>query len=190
MEIVDQVMLADAIFERKFVCQLDKCKGACCVGGDAGAPLEETEIAIIEKELEAIKPFMDAEGLSLLSEKGFWEIDEEGDKSTTCRAGGECVFVYYNQTGYASCAIEEAWNQRKTNFRKPISCHLYPIRAKQYGEYTALNYHDWEICADACKAGNELKIPVYEFLGEALTRKFGKSWYENFLAFCKERNSY
>lgn len=186
MEIVDQVMLADAIFERKFVCQLNQCKGQCCVSGDAGAPVEDEEIEIIAKELQNIKPFMDEEGLQWLESKGFWEIDEEGDKSTICRPGGECVFVFYNQSGHASCAIEEAWNQRKINFRKPISCHLYPIRAKKYGEFTALNYHDWSICAPACKAGNELNVPVYEFLKDALIRKFGKSWYDNLLQFCKE----
>lgn len=181
MQFVDNVMLADAIFERKFVCQLDKCHGQCCVSGDAGAPLEEEEIEIIQKELEQIKPFMDAEGLKLLEEKGFWEIDEEGDKSTSCRTGGECVFVFYNQSNYATCAIEEAWNHQKLNFRKPMSCHLYPIRAKKYGEFIALNYHDWDICAPACKAGNELNVPVYEFLKDALIRKFGKSWYEQLI---------
>lgn len=178
MQIIGEVMVADAVLERKFVCQLDKCKGQCCVDGDAGAPLETEEIEIIQSELENIKPFMDQEGLKYLQENGFWEKDAEGDLTTVCRPAGECVFVFYNQNGYATCAIEEAWNQRKTNFRKPISCHLYPIRAKAYGEFTAINYHDWEICSDACQAGRELKVPVYAFLKEALIRKFGVKWYQ------------
>lgn len=176
MIIVQNVLVSEDILERKFACQLDKCHGACCVQGDAGAPLEPEEITIIEKELPNITPLMESEGLGVLNQRGFHTMDQEGDTGTSLRPGGECLFVVY-ENGVAACAIEKAYNAGKTWFKKPLSCHLYPIRAKRYGEYVALNYHQWEICTPACKAGEELKIPVHAFLRDALTRKFGPTWY-------------
>ncbi|MBS3913665.1 MAG: DUF3109 family protein [Bacteroidetes bacterium] len=176
MIIVGKVIVAEPILERKFACQLDSCKGACCVQGDSGAPLLEEELEIIRDELPKIKPFMSKEGIELLEEKGFYETDSEGDLGTVCRPSGECVFVNM-ENGIAICAIEKAYYAKETWFKKPISCHLYPIRARQYGDYIALNYHHWDICSAACKAGEEMKVPVYTFLHDALVRKFGPSWY-------------
>jgi hypothetical protein len=177
MLLVGKVLISETILERKFACQLQSCKGDCCIQGDAGAPLEQDEIEIIEKELPSIKPFMSADGRSLLEKEGFSVEDEEGETGTVCQPGGACVFVVM-ENGIAGCSIEKAHAAGKTWFKKPLSCHLYPIRAKKYGEYIALNYHHWDICSPACKAGEELKVPVHRFLREALVRKLGPSWYK------------
>ena len=171
MLIVGNALVSEEVLTRKFRCAIESCKGACCVHGDAGAPLESEEIEIIQQELEVVKPFMSDSGLKLLSERGFSETDSfDGEAVTVCEPTGECVFVVYDSAGIAGCAIEKAYHSGKTWFRKPLSCHLYPIRAKKYGEYTALNYHQWSICSDACAVGEKEQIPVYSFLREALTR--------------------
>lgn len=180
MIIVGNALVSEDIFEKKFECQILQCKGGCCVQGDAGAPLEAEELDIIAEELDNIKPFMSEIGLGLLAAKGFYELDRDGDVVTSCSGGGECVFVVYDSLGIAGCAIETAYSENRTWFRKPLSCHLYPIRAKKYGDYVALNYHSWSICSEACRAGEEKKIPVYKFLKEALTRKMGATWYTEF----------
>lgn len=176
MHIVGKVLVSEDILERKFACQLSACKGACCIQGDAGAPLEEGEIEIIAKELSSIEPFMSEHGRSLLKEKGFHEVDAEGETGTICADDGACVFVNY-ENSVAVCSIERAYEAGRTWFQKPLSCHLYPIRAKRYGEYVALNYHNWEICSPACKAGTDGNIAVHRFLKDALVRKLGPAWY-------------
>lgn len=179
MLIIGEALVSEDILEKKFVCHLDKCKGQCCVSGDRGAPLVEDEIIIIQNNIEAIKPFMDKEGLVLLSKNGFHEIDpDDGELITTCRDGGACVFVVF-ENGITQCAIEKANNAGKTDFKKPMSCHLYPIRASKYGDYTVLNYDKWDVCNPACSLGEELNIPVYKFLKEPLTRKMGPEWYQD-----------
>jgi hypothetical protein len=176
MIIVGDVLLSEDILEKKFACQLQKCHGACCVQGDAGAPLEPEEIEIIQHELDAIRPFLESTALQSIGQNGFYETDESCEAVTRCLPGGECVFVVY-EGKTAVCGIEKAWLAGATAFRKPVSCHLYPIRAKKYGEYMVMNYHNWEICKPACAAGEELKMPVYRFLREALIRKKGEEWY-------------
>ncbi len=179
MLIIGEALVSEDILEKKFVCHLDKCKGQCCVSGDRGAPLVEDEIIIIQNNIEAIKPFMDKEGLALLSKNGFHEIDpDDGELITTCRDGGACVFVVF-ENGITQCAIEKANKAGKTDFKKPMSCHLYPIRASKYGDYTVLNYDKWDVCNPACSLGEELNIPVYKFLKEPLTRKMGPEWYQD-----------
>ncbi len=178
MVIVGQALVSEDVFERKFACQINKCKGICCIEGDVGAPLENAEIDRISANLEGIKPFMSTEGLELMGHDTFSEVDEDSEPVTRCRETGECVFVVYKDNGLASCAIEEAHAAGKSDFLKPISCHLYPIRAKKYGAYTAMNYHNWDICSDACQAGTEMNIPVHEFLKSALIRKMGEEWYK------------
>ena len=179
MLIIGEALVSEDILEKKFVCHLDKCKGQCCVSGDRGAPLVEDEIIIIQNNIEAIKPFMDKEGLALISKNGFHEIDpDDGELITTCRDGGACVFVVF-ENGITQCAIEKANKAGKTDFKKPMSCHLYPIRASKYGDYTVLNYDKWDVCNPACSLGEELNIPVYKFLKEPLTRKMGPEWYQD-----------
>lgn len=179
MIIVGNALLSEDILDKKFVCQLDKCKGACCVQGDAGAPLLHEELNSIEEVMEKVKPYMRESALKLIEETSFFARDpRDGELVTQCEDSGECVFVNYDEKGIAKCTIEQAYNQGEIEFKKPISCHLYPIRAKKYGSHVALNYHNWEICSDACKAGEELKVPVFRFLKEPLIRKMGEEWYQ------------
>jgi hypothetical protein len=188
MIIIGKALVSEDILERKFACQLHLCKGACCVQGDAGAPLQLEEIEIIENEFSNIRPFLDPERIEFIRQHGFHSKDVEGETGTACLPGGECVFVVYTND-VAQCGIERAYNAGKTWFKKPLSCHLYPIRSKKYGEYTALNYHNWEICAPACKAGAESKIPVHEFLREALIRKMGPGWYKELEAVSRDKDN-
>ncbi len=179
MIIVGNALLSEDILEKKFVCQLDKCKGACCVQGDAGAPLLHEELNSIEEVMEKVKPYMRESALKLIEETSFFARDpRDGELVTQCEDTGECVFVNYDEKGIAKCTIEQAYNKGEITFKKPISCHLYPIRAKKYGSHVALNYHKWEICSDACKAGDDLKVPVFRFLKEPLIRKMGEEWYQ------------
>lgn len=179
---IDNTLVSDNIIEKKFVCHLEKCKGACCVKGDSGAPLNEDEIDIIDQLLPKIKPFMNPEYRKAIEDKGFFEADAEGEWATTCQPTGECNFVVYRE-GIASCSIEDANSAGIIDFKKPISCHLYPVRIKEYEDFIAVNYHEWDICHAACSYGEELNVPVFEFLKTPLIRKFGTAWYESLEAY-------
>ena len=173
----ENTILSSELFEEEFVCNLGKCKGACCVAGDGGAPLEEHEVDILDADLEKILPFLPEKGRAALEEKGTFAIDADGDYETTLVDGKECAFTVFRKDGTASCGIEDAYNAGETTFMKPISCHLYPIRVGKLKDgRKALNYHRWDICSDACSLGKELKVPVYKFLGTALEREFGKEY--------------
>lgn len=178
MILVENAVISDDIKEQFFVCDLEKCKGACCVEGDAGAPLLDDEIEFLEKDYPAIAPFLTDEGRKAIAEKGTWVIDQENEKgTTTIGENGACAFAIKDEKGVLKCGIEDAYNQGKTTFRKPVSCHLYPIRITKYDEYEALNYDRWEICDPACSLGNALGVPLYRFLKGALVRKYGEKWY-------------
>ncbi|WP_339815175.1 DUF3109 family protein [uncultured Imperialibacter sp.] len=178
MILVENAVISDDIKEQLFVCDLTKCKGACCVEGDLGAPLEEDELQQIDSILDEVKPFMSDAGVKAIEKSGAYLLDEEGDFSTTTINNKECAFAIYDERGILKCATEQAWLAGKTKWRKPISCHLYPIRISKYDNYDALNYHRWQICAPACDHGKELGVPVYKFLKEALIRKYGEAWYQ------------
>jgi hypothetical protein len=179
MIISGEVLLSEELFESKFVCDLGSCKGACCVAGDSGAPLEEGETKILEQIIEQVKPYMNTEGIKTIEERGLWEKDEDGDLVTPLVDGiGACAFVIYEK-GVAKCSIEKAYLDGKISFKKPISCHLYPIRVSTQPHYTMLNYHQWGICRPAIKNGKSLGVPVFRFLREPLERKFGKEWYHD-----------
>ncbi|MCC5939401.1 MAG: DUF3109 family protein [Lunatimonas sp.] len=178
MIIIENAVLSDDIKENFFVCDLSKCKGACCVEGDAGAPLEEEEIRLLEQEYERIKPFLSQEGVASIEKKGVWELDQENEKGTaTIGKNGACAFSLTDAQGVLKCGIEEAYLAGETTFRKPISCHLYPIRVTKYDQYDALNYDRWDICDAACVLGRQLGVPLYRFLKDALIRKYGEDWY-------------
>jgi hypothetical protein len=178
MILVENAVISDDIKEHFFVCDLTKCKGACCVEGDAGAPLEEEEIPVLEQEYEKIRPFLSEEGKEAIRKQGVWAIDQEGEKGTTTIGNnGACAFSLTDEKGVLSCGIEQAYLAGKTTFRKPISCHLYPIRVKRYDQYEALNYDRWDICDAACSLGKQLGVPLYRFLKDALIRKYGEEWY-------------
>lgn len=176
IEIAD-TLVSSELLEREFVCNLSACRGACCVEGESGAPLTEAECETLEKELHNIKPFLRLEGLAALTEQGTHVRDADGDLVTPLRDGAECAYTVF-EGGVASCGIEKAWKAGATEFRKPISCHLYPARLTEYRNFTAVNYHHWPICSPACALGAELKVPVYRFLKEALVRRFGQPWYD------------
>ena len=177
MILVENAVISDDIKEQLFVCDLTKCKGACCVEGDLGAPLEEEELEKINEVLEEVKPFMSKAGVEAIEKNGAYLLDEDNEYSTTTVRGKECAFAIYDEKGILKCAIEQAWLQGKTKWRKPISCHLYPIRITKYDHYDALNYHRWHICSPACHHGKALGVPLYKFLKEALIRKYGEVWY-------------
>lgn len=180
MLVVDNVLISDWIAEKKFVCDLDKCHGNCCVYGDDGAPLEEKELAIIREEYEVIKPYMRRQGVKAIEEHGLIQYDSDGQYIAPLVNGQECAFARFDN-GIAYCAIESAWIDSKTDFRKPVSCHLYPIRLSEFNERIALNYHQWDICAPALKRGEREGTPLYIFAKDALIRKFGKDWYKKFV---------
>ncbi|QSE96999.1 DUF3109 family protein [Fulvivirga lutea] len=172
-----KVILSDDIKEKFFVCNLEKCKGACCVEGDLGAPLELDELKKLEDAYEAVKPYLMEEGIAAIEKEGKYVLDEDGEYSTTTIGGAECAYAVYDDKGILKCGIEEAYNDGKTDFKKPISCHLYPIRAKKYDEFEALNYDRWHICNPACDFGKELGVEIYKFLKDPLIRKYGEQWY-------------
>lgn len=185
MLLVGESIVSEEVKNVSFCCDLTKCKGCCCVEGDAGAPLLESEIEIIEKLMPYIKPFMEQKAVKAV-ENGFWERDIEGELCTKIMDGKECVFVKF-ENGTALCAIEAAYRQGKIDFPKPVSCHLYPIRVKDYGEFTAVNYHEWDICKDALK--NSKAEPLYKLLKEPLIRRFSKEWYECLVNEIESENS-
>jgi len=175
---VQNTLVSDDIIEKEFVCNLSKCGGACCVEGDAGAPLEPMEKDILKENYLVIKPFLTGAGIAAIEENGVFVTDAEGDDTTTCVDGNkECAFAVF-EGGIAKCGIENAWKAGVTKFQKPISCHLYPIRRTSYPEFDVLNYDRWHICSPACALGESLKIPIYKFLKGALIRKYGDAWYE------------
>jgi hypothetical protein len=178
MIVIDNTAISDDIAEKFFVCNLHACKGACCVEGDAGAPLNYDELPILEEIYKDVKPYLSAEAIKTIEEKGLFEIDEEGDFCTTTIENRECVFAIYDNRGILKCGIEQAYLDKKIGFKKPISCHLYPIRITKSSEFELLNYSRWHICVPACLHGNELKVPLYKFLKEPLVRKYGEAWYK------------
>ena len=173
---IGKALISEEIIEKEFVCNLSACKGACCVDGDAGAPLEEEELKILMDIYPKVKPFLRKEGIQAIEEQGLFTTTD-GEHETTLIDGKDCAFVIFDDNETALCGIEEAYNQGEVSWKKPISCHLYPIRVRDYTEFSAVNYHKWEICDDACSLGKELQVPVYKFVKQALIRKFGEDWY-------------
>lgn len=176
---VGEVLVSDDIRDREFVCNLQKCKGACCVEGDSGAPLEAGEREILEDIYPAVKPYLTAKGIAAIEKQGKHVIDEDGDLCTPVIDGKECAYAVYDKKGVLKCGIEQAYEEGKVNWKKPISCHLYPIRVTSKKNFEALNYHKWHICSPACTLGKELQVPVYKFLKDPLVRKYGPEWYSD-----------
>ncbi|MFN3801406.1 DUF3109 family protein [Belliella pelovolcani] len=190
MILVGNAVISDDIKDQFFVCDLEKCKGACCVEGDAGAPLEDEETKIIEEIYPIVKDYITQEGRDAIAAQGTWVIDKEGDKGTpTIGENRECAYALYDEKGILKCGIEQAYLDGKIAYKKPISCHLYPIRVKKYDGFEALNYDRWDICSAACVLGTKLGVPVYKFLKDALIRKFGEDWYSELVEEIEAGNS-
>jgi hypothetical protein len=176
---IDKTLISEDLLEKKFVCDLNACKGACCVAGDSGAPLEKDELPILDSILEKVKPYMVKKGIKAVEKYGSYVIDGDGDYTTTLvSSGAECAFVFFDENKIAKCAIEQAYYDGKIDWKKPISCHLYPVRITAHKEYDAVNYDKWSICKPACECGAKLDVPVYKFLKEPLIRKNGKDWFK------------
>jgi hypothetical protein len=179
MIIIDDILISDAIIKEFFACQVAACKGACCWEGDEGAPLEENETTIIKEQLNAIKPFLDPEGLEAIEEAGPFIRSNNKRINTPLLKSGACAYMLLEE-GVAQCGIEKAYNAGVTDFRKPISCHLYPVRVTEDQEldFEALNYEIWDICSAACSNGKKTKVRLFEFVKDALIRKYGEEFYE------------
>ena len=175
---VGNVLVSPDIFTEKFCCDLDKCKGQCCVEGDAGAPVTLDEIGGIEDSLDTVWTDMSASAQAIVDKQGVAYVDQEGDLVTSIVNGKDCVFTCY-ENGCCLCALERAYRAKKTDFVKPISCAVYPIRVKAFNNHTfGITYNRWDVCKDAVIKGKELNLPVYKFLEGPLTRRFGVEWYK------------
>lgn len=177
-----KTIVSEDIIQKDFVCNLNACKGACCIEGEAGAPVTAEEVDILKEIYPKVKPFLRPEGIAAIEEQGTHIETEWGEFETPLIEGRDCAYVTFTSNGIASCGIEDAFNAGVIDpvapgFKKPVSCHLYPIRIKEYSEFSAVNYDRWPICDDACVLGKELQVPIYKFVKDALIRKFGEDWY-------------
>jgi hypothetical protein len=186
---IDNKLVSDELVEEQFVCDLIKCKGGCCVDGDAGAPLDESEKEKIEEVFEAVKPYLSEEHLAEIEKQGLYVYNKEFGWVTPAINGGICVYAITDNRGIVKCGIEQAYYDGKVQWKKPISCHLFPVRIKKSknGKTDYVNYEPREdLCKPACKLGKKMKVPVYQFLKEALVRKYGEEFYEALNAVAKD----
>ena len=179
IQVEDKIISLD-VFEKHFVCDLNACKGACCVEGDSGALLLKEEEKTLDEIYEKVKPYMRKEGITEIENQGVAVYDSDGDLTTPLVNNCECAFVTF-ENGITKCTIEKAYLDDKIEFKKPISCHLFPIRIKEYRDFDAVNYEEIKICKPACECGSKLEVPVYAFLKEPLIRKYGEVWYKELL---------
>ena len=186
---IDKTLISEELISKNFVCNLSACRGACCVEGEAGAPLEEEEIKMIENDFEAIKPFLSMGGLEAIENQGKFIKTKDGGLETPLVNNKECAYVVFGINGTTQCGIENAHRANSIDWKKPISCHLYPVRVKEYSEFNAVNYHHWHICESGCRLGESLKIPIYQFVKDALIRKFGNEWFSELEMTARELNS-
>ena len=183
---VGGILISSDILTERFCCDYEKCRGVCCIEGDAGAPVTLDEISGIEDALDTVWPDLSAQAQAVIDQQGVAYTDQEGDLVTSIVGGKDCVFTCYDGDN-CLCALEKAFRGGKTKFCKPISCALYPIRAKTFADGTvALNYNRWSVCADAVKKGQSLDMPVYQFLKEPLIRRFGAEWYDELCSVADE----
>ena len=183
IQVEDKIISLD-VFEKYFVCDLNACKGACCVEGDSGAPLLKEEEKTLDEIYEKVKPYMRKEGITEIENQGVAVYDADGDLTTPLVNNCECAFVTF-ENGITKCTIEKAYLDDKIEFKKPISCHLFPVRIKEYSDFDAINYEEIKLCDPACKCGSKLEVPVYVFLKEPLIRKYGEAWYKELLEAAK-----
>lgn len=183
---IDDKWISSEVTDELFACDISKCKGACCVEGDIGAPLDKEELPIMKEIYDTVEPYMRPEGVKAVKAQGTYVKDFTGNYSTPLVAGKECAYVTF-KNGIALCAIEQAHADGKLDFQKPVSCHLYPIRVSSYRKIDRLNYDRWSICSAACTRGEAESIPVYEFVKDGLIRKYGEDFYLALDAIAKDR---
>jgi hypothetical protein len=180
MYLIKEILVSAEVFNRKFICNLDKCKGACCWEGDFGAPVEDDEQDQILQSLDAVKPYLSEANIQKINENGAFHYDGEyGGHVTSLMDDGSCAFLFKDKLGHAVCSFERAFQEGKSTFRKPISCHLYPLRVKKnaLSGFEAINYDEWDICSPACTLGEEMSMPVFRFTKDALIRAYGEEFY-------------
>jgi hypothetical protein len=190
MFVVQGKLIAEDVVKEAFVCDLHACKGACCWEGDYGAPLEKEELEVLESIQDVLQPYLSDKGKAAIKAQGAYVYEDEAEEyATPLVDNGPCAYMVYDKAGIAKCGIEQAWKDGKIDFKKPISCHLYPIRIRTNDlvEFESLNYDRWEICSAACTLGQQLQMPVYRFLKDALIRKYGESFYEELEALAKSQ---
>jgi hypothetical protein len=176
---IKDTLVSEEIIEKRFVCDLNACKGACCVKGDYGAPLEDDELEMLEEVYPKVKPYLSKEGIAAIEKQGKYLRYDKKEWVTPLIKGRECAYTIFDENGIAKCGIEKAYFEGKVEWRKPVSCHLYPIRInKLKNSVEAVNYDKWSICKPACKLGDTLKVPIYKFLKDSLIRKYGEDWYK------------
>jgi hypothetical protein len=174
---IGKTLVSLDVVEKQFVCDLNACKGACCIHGDSGAPLEDGEETILEEIYDDVEPYLTEKGKKAIKKYGKWLVDSDGDKVTPLVGGNkECAYTIF-ENDIAFCGIEKAYRDGKVKWAKPVSCHLYPIRITNGKRNVLVNYEKWDICKPACACGEKLQVPVYKFVKNALVRKFGKEWY-------------
>ncbi len=170
---IGETLVSEDLIEKKFVCDLHACKGGCCVKGDYGAPLEDEEIGVLDEIYDKVKPYLTEKGRKAIEKQGRYIRYEKTEWVTPLIAGRECAYTIRDEHGIVKCGIEKAYYEGKIGFKKPVSCHLYPVRInKMKNSVEAVNYDRWSICKPACKLGESLKVPLYKFLKESLIRKF------------------
>lgn len=187
---IDDTLISTDVLSKEFVCNLHKCKGICCVEGDSGAPLDDDEMDVLDEIFPKIKDFLRPEGVKAIEEQGTSVIDEDNDLVTPLVNNAECAYVIFDENGWTKCGIEKAYEAGVVDYQKPISCHLYPVRIQRHKDFTAVNYHRWNVCSDACELGKELKVTVAEFLKTPLTKKFGEEWYKALMEAKEELKTY
>ena len=184
LQIQDTLVSLD-LAEQFFCCDLDKCLGECCIEGDAGAPVADDELQKLKDVVEVVWDDLLPQARERIREKGVAYIDEEGDLVTQIVDGANCVFTTYGEGGKCLCAIEKAYREGRSDFRKPISCYLYPLRLTKYSTFTAVNYHRWKICKCATVLGRAKGVRLYQFMREPLIERFGQEWYDELVEACE-----
>ncbi|MBR6507923.1 MAG: DUF3109 family protein [Paludibacteraceae bacterium] len=177
MFLIQNTLVSLDVLEKEFCCDLDTCRGCCCIEGDAGAPVSDEELQQIEQLLPELLPQMTKEARAVVEQQGLSYLDPSGEQVLSIVNGKDCIFARTDHNGWCYCLIEKAFNAGKISFKKPISCHLYPIRLTRVGDYTGVEYHRWDICHCARQLGKKKHIPLYQFLREPLIRRFGEAWY-------------
>ena len=174
---IGNTLVSDDLLTEAFVCDLNACKGACCVEGEYGAPLTQDEADELARLQDQIAPYLSDEGKATIADQGAWITGEDGELETPLMPTGHCAYVIEDADKKLKCGLETVHQEGVLSFKKPLSCHLYPVRLQQYSSFEAVNYHQWDICGAACALGSSLKVKVYVFVKEALVRKFGEEWY-------------